>query len=264
MHSGVRGPRRGDRRRKCWAGGRRRRRRSGRFRVHRRYVSDLRWYRIPRVRGRRRHVDHGDGSAHAAGDVNVTVTTANASGTGTSAYTYLALPVIEAVTLDGGGLGGGITVTLSGSGLSGPSDVTFGGLASPSRSSDRRHNSHRGGPGSRRGRGGRHPHQPRRGGHCRRRLHLLRRPSAVLGGTVGWPSRWQHDRDPDRLRSGGYLSVDVGGVEGTDINVIDDATIEVTSPAHTIRRGRSGAHATSRHRDRGRRVHLCRGSGTTR
>jgi hypothetical protein len=66
--------------------------------------------------------------AHAAGVVDVSVTTSGGADTLTNAFTYVAVPTLTAVTPDIGPVAGGTSVTLTGTALTGATDVTFDGV----------------------------------------------------------------------------------------------------------------------------------------
>jgi hypothetical protein len=65
--------------------------------------------------------------AHAAGTVDVSVSTPGGPVTLPNAYTYVAAPVLTAVSPDAGPTGGGTTVTLTGTGFRTGTQVSFGG-----------------------------------------------------------------------------------------------------------------------------------------
>ena len=65
---------------------------------------------------------------HGAGVVDVSVTTPGGSETLANAFTYVAAPILAAVTPDTGPSAGATTVTLTGTGLTGTTAVTFDGV----------------------------------------------------------------------------------------------------------------------------------------
>ena len=65
---------------------------------------------------------------HAAGAVDVSVTTVGGSGTLDDGFTYVAPPTLASVNPADGPAAGGTTVTITGTGLTGTTDVTFDGV----------------------------------------------------------------------------------------------------------------------------------------
>lgn len=73
-----------------------------------------------------------DTPAHAAGAVDVVVVDSVASATEVGGFTYLAAPSITNVNPNQGPAAGGTSVTISGTGFTGVTSVTFGGVAGTS------------------------------------------------------------------------------------------------------------------------------------
>jgi LPXTG-motif cell wall-anchored protein len=170
--------------------------------------------------------------AHAAGTVDVTVTTADTAGTGTSAYTYFDGPAITGLAPDGGPLGGGTSVTITGSGFTGTSAVSFGGVAAASfavvddTTVTADVPAHAEGPVD------------------------VTFTNPVGEGTLtdGYtyyvePSLFSASPDAGPIDGGTVVTltgsdltatsrVTFDGIDGTDVQVLNDATVEVTSPAH--------------------------------